>query len=532
MNFEQYLIPNIPASEGFIGSLISIPVSEIQRNNSKEVIQEIGALEAYADAILSNLHSDIAMESSGSGDKLSSIAAKAKMAGQKMKEGKSTNNPNLVAQGSNELSASMQELNSESRNAKDPKSKAKVWMVAKVIGAVVASVLLVFGAVTAGKALSSGVKSKDTSGLSNGSKQAKKNLSSDPILRQMNKQTADLEAMQKQQAVNKANLDKLTADMERTAQAAADLQKSVQQAKNEVKIDSSFMGLSPEERSKKIDEAMRSGKTISFESYTAVDLSLLALEAMIEIESADLTMMNFAAMEATGNDSIDSASVEIVDRAKDAYDKLKSASTDAEKAGAYMELDSVSKDMITESNRAKDPGSKARWKKVAKIIGGIAASVALIGGAVALYNTIKSKNANTNPIQAAASMKQATAASSSKKTNTAKDEPKSTPHSNTNTINSTNSSTRSTTQTASSTSSAESKEANLTYTQKQEIESLKQEIDNLKKRRKDIINANSGKQIDSTDVEKQDVHKQLADLTNSRNAVKKKLLKLYGVHYG
>lgn len=287
MNFEKYIISDTPATEGFLGSLGSIPTSEIQRFNTQEINQEIYALEAYADAIIQNLYTTIAMESTGDGDRLSSIAEKARMAEKKIKEGKSSNNPNLVAQGSNELSASMRELNSESRNAKDPKTKAKVWMVAKVLGAIVASVLLIFGAVTAGKALSNGVKSNNTNDLKSGSQKAKQTVSSDPIMKQMNQVTKDLEEARKQQAVNSANLKKLASEMEATAKMAADLQKSAQKAresgvpedkilKNKSDVDKYFTG-NPSSKSthlfdvrmpdgsiKKmtLDEAMKSNGTL------------------------------------------------------------------------------------------------------------------------------------------------------------------------------------------------------------------------------------------------------------------------------
>lgn len=516
MNFEKYLIAQESHTNGFLGNLSRIPSSEIQRANVLDTKKEIVAMELYVSAAIDYLMSDIAMESSSSDDKFSTIAAKAKAGGQKIKDGKSQNNPNLIAKGSQELSEATRELETEARKTTDPKSKARAWTVAKIIGGITAGVLLVFGAVTAGKALSSSVKSGD---LTSGTKKAKGSLKNDPILNALNKQTKDLEDLQKQQAAQAAKLDKQIEELDRTAQVlkAKIASRQVSKESDAIKVSDIFTG-DWESQKRKFDEAMRSGKTISFDSmldYSYTDLRLIALEAMIELDSYDLLTMNTAAMEATGADTLDYASMDVADKAKTAYAKFKNAKNDAERYRATAELDNAAKELVTESNKCKDPGGKARWKKVAKIVGAIAASVALIGGAVALHKTISTRNANASPTQAASAMHEATRAASQSKSSQSTQEPKQKPKEN------------STASAASSQQSSQPTGPNLTYAQKQEIEKLKAEIDSMKKKQKDIRKAHRDEAIDGTDI-----HRQLADLANARDAVRKKLHSLYGINYG
>lgn len=501
MNFEKYLIAEESSSSGFLGALSHIPNEEIVAQNMFEVQQEITALESYADAIMSQLFSPIAMESTSDSDNVSRIAAKARMAGEKIKDGKKSGNTSLIKQGTSELSASMKELNVESKKAKDPKAKAKIWTVAKVIGAVLASALLVLGAITAGKALSKGTQtsSSDKNALKAGAKAAAQAARGDKVIEEMRQLTKETEETLAQHRETARQLSVLTAEMEKTAQMAASLSQQVKQQSGGVVTSTSpaahdvviirekdgstrkvtreqfdqmrktaeIQNREADERTKKaseefaqrliskagaqmeaarkqnfaklqegikkqsaamtmcrvkmpdgtvksmpFSEAMQSKGKIVIESLIAIESAIIFSEEMFINDRTDLQRMNMAAMEATGDD-IDTTSTEVVEKAQNAYNKLKTAKNEAEKTSAAAELDSAAKDMVAGSMKAKDPGSKARWKQVAKIVGGIAASVAAIAGAGILYKKILEKTVvqgafKIDPRQAEASMKSAT----------------------------------------------------------------------------------------------------------------------------
>lgn len=258
--------------------------------------------------------------------------------------------------------------------------------------------------------------------------------------------------------------------------------------------------------------------------YTMVDYQLVAIEAMIEVESADLLLMNFAAMEATG-DGIDSASVEVVDKAKAAYAHLKSAKNSAEKARAAAELDAAAKEMVVESNKAKDPGSKERWKKVAKIVGGIAASVALLVGAKAIYKNISMKNANANPIQASAAVKSATnAAKQNNQQLQQSQQPQPPVVSQANSQNSSQQSQKAGPVNQPQTSTPASSGGKLTPDQVREIQETQRKADELKKKYRNLAKTamQNGETIEGTELQRQ-----IADLANQRDDLLKALAKKY-----
>lgn len=258
---ESYMITGESSSSGFLGVLSRIPSEETITQNMLEVQQEIVVLESYTDAIMGQLFSPIAMESSGEVDNASRIAAKARMAREKIKEGKQNGNQNMINQGVNELSSSMQELSNESKKAKDPKSKARLWMVAKTVGAIIASVLLLLGAVTAGKALTAKIHA-------NGEAQRKAiNEYKDAKISEMRRQAdAEIQQIQRESEERSKKLDQLINDMKANLNTVNQMRDQVNKGKSG-QFGSSLRNVTvkmPDGTTKQMtfDEAMKSNGTL------------------------------------------------------------------------------------------------------------------------------------------------------------------------------------------------------------------------------------------------------------------------------
>lgn len=140
MQFKKYLIP--------IDTIIE---------------SDIYALENYIDAYESYLFC-VAYEAN-SKDSYDNLTSRAKSAQKKIIEGNRTHDLRMTQDGSNELSSVVNDLKKLSNTETDKKSKRRLAMIAKIIGAIIASICLTIGFVAAGKRikkmLSSGTTNSD-----------------------------------------------------------------------------------------------------------------------------------------------------------------------------------------------------------------------------------------------------------------------------------------------------------------------------------------------------------------------------------
>lgn len=115
------------------------------------VSADMETLESYISNFDSQLRF-IAMESSSpSDDQFAAMSAKARAAGKKIIDGKKKGNSSMILQGNAELTDVTKQLVNENKNASSFDIKAKLMTVAKVIVAVIGTVLLAFGLYKTGR---------------------------------------------------------------------------------------------------------------------------------------------------------------------------------------------------------------------------------------------------------------------------------------------------------------------------------------------------------------------------------------------